>query len=176
VKIIRDSDAQSPSEYGDEGLFIVANHRQFYVPEPGEKRCPEDPDEVVERYKKTHWIFPLEAYIHSGVHLSFGREGNYPDRRWDVSQVGFVFASKKEWRLSKKAREAAKSKIDEWNQYLSGDVWGYVVEDERGVSLDSVWGFYGIEYCKEQAREIAEHYSRKCETIEMETAMAETMP
>ena len=129
------------------------------------------------------------------MHLSFGREGNYPDRRWDVSQVGFVFVAKKEWRLSKKAKQGAKSKIDEWNQYLSGDVWGYVVELPAAIDVvtysggpdgphkhvhrtseESCWGFYGLEYCKEEARGIAEHYSKKFDKIELETALAETMP
>ena len=185
VRIEYDTNPQSPSEWGDDGLFIVANHRDFYVPEPGQKRVPSDPDEVVENWKKTHWIFPLEAYIHSGVHLSFGQEGGYPDRRWDVSQLGFVFASKKEWRLSKKAREAAASKIAEWNRYLSGQIYGYVVEtnakdedgeDVEGEHLDSRWGIDDLEYAKSEARGIAEHHSKEIEDEERETELALVWP
>lgn len=152
-RIEQDDDPQRPNEWGDDGLFIVANHRQFWVPAPGEKSIPQYANEVVDRYKKTHWVFPLEAYIHSGVVLAFSQEGNFPDRRWDVSQLGFVFASKKEWRLSASARKAAAGHIETWNQYLGGDVWGYIIEDEEGNHLDSCWGFYGKEYCEEQAKE-----------------------
>ena len=88
--------------------------------------------------------------------------GNYPDRQWDVSQLGFVFVSKKEWRLSAKARLAAESLLKEWNQYLSGDVYGYIVDDD-GLNEDSCWGFYGLEYCEQQAKEIAEHVAKKRE-------------
>ena len=151
IKIVQDEDARNPQEDGDTGLFIVANHRDFYVPEPNEKRVPNDPDELIQRYKKTHWIFPLEAYIHSGVRLAFGQEGNFPDRRWDVSQLGFVFAAKSEWRLSKKARAAAASYIETWNQYLCGDVWGYDVGD------DSCWGFYGYDYCLQEAKSVVDY-------------------
>lgn len=151
IRIEHDEDAESPSQWGREDLFLVANHRDFYVPEPGEKRVPNDPAELIDRYRKTHWIFPLEAYIHSGVVLAFGHEGNFPDRRWDVSQLGFIFVSKKEWRLRKSARKAAASLIAEWNQYLEGDVWGYVIEDDDGEHLDSCWGMYGREYCVDEA-------------------------
>ena len=161
AEIIQDDDAQSPADSGDHGLFLVANHRQFCVAAPGEKRAPEDPEEIVERYKKTHWIFGLEAYIHSGVHLSLSGCGNYPDRRWDVSQLGFVFASKKEWRLSAKARLAAESLVGEWNKYLCGDVWGYRVEDADGKELVACWGFYGLECCKEEAMGILKCYVDK---------------
>ncbi len=160
IEIEQDTDAQSPSENQDNGLFLVANHRQFFVQEPGEKSRQIDFDELLERFKKTHWIFPLEAYIHSGVRLSFGSEGNFPDRRWDVSQLGFVFVSKKEWRLSKKAKAAAGALINEWNQYLEGDVWGYIVD--RQGEHESCWGFYGQDYCISEAKSIAEHiYKRK---------------
>ncbi len=164
ISISQDTDAQSPQEYGDSGLFLVANHRQFYVPEPGEKRIPSDPDELVSRYAKTHWVFPLEAYIHSGVSLALSREGNFPDRQWDVSQLGFVFASKKIWRLSKKARSAALSLIKTWNQYLSGDVWGYEVGE------DSCWGLYGYDYCVKEAKSIADYQIEQDKKEELEAA------
>lgn len=181
VRIKPDEDTESPSSWCDESLFIVAKHRQFYVPEPGEKKCPDGPEELPERYLKTHWIFPLEAYIHSGVRLAFGREGNFPDRQWDVSQVGFVFVSKKTRRLRKSARNLASDLIDTWNQYLSGDVWGYVVlKDSDNIDeddvLESSWGMYGLEYCEKTARESAEVKSKKIEKLEFETAMAATMP
>ena len=181
VKIIRDDDAQSPADRdGDTDLFIVAKHSQFYVPAPGEKSVPEHAEELVKRYKKTHWMFQMEAYIHSGVVLAFSQQGDFPDRRWDVSQVGFVFAAKKQWRVAAKAKLAAQSKIDEWNRYNAGDAWGYVVELPEEVEVItysggpggphkhthktkemSCWGFDDIDYCRQQARETAEHYDEK---------------
>ncbi len=160
VKLFQDTDAQSPQDWGDTGLFLVANHRQCYIPEPGEKRIDCDFDTLVEKWKDTHWIFPLEAYIHSGVVLALAYTGNFPDRQWDVSQLGAVFASKKEWRLSKSARKSAEQHVKTWNEFLAGDVYGYEVEDENGNSLDSCWGFYGHEYAEQQAREAAQHANK----------------
>ena len=158
-RIEQDTNAQSPSQWEDTNLFLVANHRDCHIPEPGEKRIPSDRAEIEDRYRKTHWIFPLEAYIHSGVHLSLSGEGNYPDRQWDVSQLGMVFAAKSEWRLSKSARKAALCKVNEWNQYLSGDVWGFIIEDETGEQVDSCWGFYGREYCEQETKAALKHAS-----------------
>lgn len=151
-RIEQDTSATSPSEWEDKNLFLVANHRNCYIPEPGEKRIPGDRAEIENKYRRTHWIFPLEAYIHSGVVLALSGEGRFPDRQWDVSQLGMVFVAKKEWRLSKSARKAALSKVEEWNQYLSGDVWGFVIEDENGNHVDSCWGFYGREYAEQEAK------------------------
>jgi hypothetical protein len=151
-RIEQDTDATSPSDWEHKSLFIVANHRDCYIPEPGQKRIPSDPAEVVGNWKRTHWVFGLEAYIHSGVVLALSGEGNFPDRQWDVSQLGFVFVAKKEWRLRKSARKAALSKVAEWNQYLSGDVWGCIVEDDDGNEVDSCWGFYGREYAESEGK------------------------
>ena len=156
-RIEQDTDADSPSSWGDNGdCFIVAKHNLFYIPESGQKTIPYSANELVNKYKATHWIFPLEAYIHSGVILALSGEGNFPDRQWDVSQLGFVFVSKKNWRLNKSARKAALGLIASWNQYLSGDVWGYIIEDESGNEIDSLWGMYGREWCETEAKHAIE--------------------
>ena len=160
VNIERDEDPQSPQE-GDNGLFLVATHKQLYVcspDHPPRARSLDIAQEIKSR-KKTHWIFPLEAYIHGGVFLALSGEGNFPDRQWDVSQIGVVFAAKNEWRLSKKARKAAESLIAIWNQYLGGDVWYYTVKDATGKTLDSCGGCYGLEYAREEATAMAKAYS-----------------
>jgi hypothetical protein len=155
VRIEQDHNAESPAEDQDNGLFIVAGHRDFYVPAPGEKRVAADFQEYVDRYAATHWIIPIEAYIHSGVRLYLSG-GCQIDRQWDVSQVGAVFAAKSEWRLAKSARKAAAAHVEYWNQYLSGDVWGYIVEDENGERVASCWGFFGREDVEAEGRRAAE--------------------
>lgn len=166
LHIEQDQDAQSPQSDGDTDLFIVASHPQFTVPVPGEKTVPQYAKEIVDRFKKTHWLFPIEAYIHGNVAIAFSQEGQFPDRRWDVSQVGYVFAAKSEWRLSKSARKAAASFIETWNQYLSGDVWGYVIANKDGETVDSCWGFYGKEYCQKQGEEALAAQIRLAECVE----------
>lgn len=162
IRIEQDTDAQSPREY-DDSVFLIANHRSFFVP-PGKERHFDVQEEIDSR-KKTHWVFPLEAYIHSGVCLALAGEGNFPDRQWDVSLLGAVFVPKAEQRLRKSARKIAQGKVDEWNQFLSGDVWGYVIEDDEGNHIDSCWGFYGEKYAREEA-ESALKYCQEHATTE----------
>src|SRR3990167_8973304 len=140
IKIFQDDNPQSPEEWGDDSLFLVADHRDFYVKPPKNSTT----ESVVKDYNKTHHVFGLEAYIHSGVVLSLSREGNFVDRQWDVSQLGLVFVAKNETKTKGKARKLAQGLIKTWNQSLSGDVYGYDIEDG-----DSCWGFYGLEAVRE---------------------------
>jgi hypothetical protein len=151
-----EQDTDRTKENDDMGLFLVAKHRQFSVAAPFEKSIPQYANEVVDKYSKTHWVFPLEAYIHSGIVLALSGEGNFPDRQWDVSQIGFVFAAKKEWRMNKTAKKAVEAFIEEWNLYLSGEVYGYIIEDDDGNTVDSCWGFYGREVAEEEAKSAME--------------------
>lgn len=155
VKIIADQDAQPPDEFGDEGRFIVTTRNRYFERLHNGK----DAAEVMEDkdFTKKYWIFPLYMYAHSGVALNLGRGGQFSDP-WDSGQVGFVFCAKSERRYrvrdfkkSWSALRSAESYIEEWNQYLSGDVWGYVIEDADGNYVDSCWGFYGLEYCRSEA-------------------------
>lgn len=84
-------------------------------------------EESFEKYR----IFPVAAYIHSGVSLSltdsFERQG------FDTSVTGFVLVEKES--LNGESEEAnkhlseryAEGLIETWNQYLSGDVYGYTL-------------------------------------------------
>lgn len=163
--LVQDNDAQSPDDWGNDDIFLVAYHRDFYVEskliDKQQARNLLKPDDeldeweidFVKDWKAKYHIFGLEAYIHSGVMLALGHEGNFPDRRWDVSQLGLVFAAKACWQNYSQAKTAAKSLIDEWNKYLSGDVYGCVKEtfNKKKVQLDqdSCWGFYGYDHALE---------------------------
>lgn len=174
LKIIHDEFAQSPDEWGDDGLFLVYDHRQFSADRKGF-----DPKDIFERgyiqfqlleylkdkdinnlkdfeqeeineyqsqiddypaFEDDYFIFPIDAYIHSGVHLSLANNTDYPDRRWDVSTSGYVLVKKDEiqddeWRNKchkgkseeEISRHLAEGLIETWNQYLSGDIYGFQI-------------------------------------------------
>jgi hypothetical protein len=155
VQIIADEDAQAPEN--DDILFIVTTRNRYFELLSG--KC--DVAEVMENkeFCEGFHIFPLYAYVHSGVSLSLGREYPFNDR-WDSGQIGAVFVSKAEWPYRNRdikrrvsARTSATHYVESWNQYLSGDVWGVVVENTAsGEHLDSCWGFYGIDCAKQEAK------------------------
>lgn len=97
-------------------------------------------------------ILPLYLLDHSGITIST-KPFSCP---WDSGQVGFVFVTKQKmrenWNLVPDAEvtafigQAIKTLIAEvetYDQYLRGDVFGYVHKDANGKHLDSCWGFFG---------------------------------
>jgi hypothetical protein len=185
VNIIHDDSPDSPDEWGDDGVLLVGfNDRHFTVHHKRmDITCPEDveaymtwdgetPEEPIhatdcerceakadereayEEWKSSHIpgyeVFPLQAYIHSGVALSLGAF-SCP---WDSGQVGYVLIKLSEVGEGM-ARQCAEGLVETWNQYLSGDVWGYSITDSDGEEVEhgSCWGFYGYDYCVEAAKE-----------------------
>jgi len=156
IEIYQDDINEGPDTWGDDGLFLVGYHRDFTV-ERDELitkqdllNCyakPEDLNEDecadVKRLRDEYYIFGLEAYIHSGVVLALSNEGNFCDRQWDVSQLGAVLVAKTEAESFESARELARGHIKTWNDYLSGNVYGYEVKTLDNEDVDSCWGFYG---------------------------------
>jgi len=160
--LVQDENPISPDENGDESLFLVHYHRDFWVKS---KYVEENQlidylhGNIDEEEKENHqlngfYIFELSALIHSGVWLKLGRTSFEVDPGgWDTSHCGCVLASKKEFDTEEKAYNAAKALTEEWNSYLSGDVYGCVVEnldkDKKMINFDSCWGFTGFEYAKQ---------------------------
>jgi hypothetical protein len=155
VHIEQDTDVESPDQYGDNGLFLVTTRNRHFELLHDSK----DAQALIEDkgFCKRYWVFPVRAYIHSGVALSLYSE--YPfDDQWDSGQIGFVFCAKSEWRYRERntrrgasARRAAEVYVIAWNQYLNDDVWRYSIQDWDGTTIDSCGGMYGYEYCKAEA-------------------------
>ena len=152
LRIVQDEFPMSPDEWGDDCCFIIAkSERELWI------RGEED----IEDYKDTHHIYPLFAYIHSGIALSLGRE--YPfNCKWDSGQIGYVLISKTE---ISEPRKAAESLVEVWNSYLSGDVWGYEVIEKTECQccnhiseevIESCYGFYSHETAENEGRMVLE--------------------
>lgn len=101
-------------------------------------------------------VLPLYLYDHSGITMKIGPFGD----RWDSGQVGFIFVTnkklKEEGMTVEQATTCLKGEVEEYDQYLTGDVYGFVITDQLGTVDESCWGFFGQKYCEEEARSIAE--------------------
>lgn len=163
IKIFPDEQPDSPNDWFDEERFLVFDHRQFYVERKGFD--PKDIFEDGEKVKGYH-VFRCYAYIHSGVALAV-ESHSFPDARWDVSFKGFwlIKREKGTWTRAQ-ALKAAEGLCSTWNEYLSGDVYGYKIYKvhkcdlghEHLEELDSCWGYYGQEECMKEAEGIVEYY------------------
>lgn len=169
VKLIRDSDAESPRSWDNLGTMACAHKRYNLGDEDGTREAlqiiykhlsdkqldemgfddGELPD-IQAALEKTGQVImlPLYLYDHSGITMSTSSFSC----RWDSGQVGFIFVSKAKvrqeygWKLLTKERIAKieailKGEVEVYDQYLTGDVWGFeVIEDDK---VDSCWGFFG---------------------------------
>ena len=52
------------------------------------------------------------------------------------------------------------SEVRVYDKYLTGDVYGYVVENEAGETVESCWGFFGEEDCRHEGQSVIELLQR----------------
>ena len=106
----------------------------------------------------------------------------YPyNDRWDSGQVGFIYATRDAVlkgysvsRITKKTRAKVEAvlqlEVKTYDQFLQGDVWGYVIEDAAGKHVDSCWGYYG----RDEARKAGEEELQLVETSVRQSKAAQT--
>jgi hypothetical protein len=133
----------------------------------GEHVGADDPDLIPDKHvqailDKHFVILPVYAYEHGGITISTG-PFSCP---WDSGQVGFIYCTtadvQREWNGDKdKAIAYLKGEVNTYDQYLRGDVWGYVIEDSAGEVVDSRYGFFGRDLCKEEGQSALDHYNRE---------------
>jgi len=108
------------------------------------------------------------GYSHGGLTIS---TSPFSDP-WDSGQLGFIFISKEKvrkeygWnRLTRKRlqkiEEYLRDEIRTYDQFLTGDVWGFIIESAEDPRLDSCWGFYGHDYCKKEAEDAVDYLMKK---------------
>lgn len=153
LEIKQDIDPESPRNWDNLGKMICFHGRY----DLGDKHTMkmEEAKALYAKMEKQGVVFPLYLYDHSGLTISTA-PFSCP---WDSGQVGFIYADKeairKNWGIkavSKKHLEQTasilQSEVKTYDQYLTGDVYGYVITDEEGEVVDSCWGFYGEDEAK----------------------------
>lgn len=117
-------------------------------------------------------IIPLHLYDHSGISISASHTYPYNDM-WDSMQVGYCYATramieneygKFDNTTKEKARSLMLAEIETYNDYLTGNVYGYVVTDNITSETDSCWGYFGDYEAKgsalDEARAVAAHNAK----------------
>lgn len=162
ININQDINAENPvHEWDFLGTFSL-HHKNYLL---GSKDDPfkNDTDALHGYLKSGKAIFlPIYMYDHSGLSISTNR--NYPfNCPWDSGQLGYIFVDKSKVRKEYKCKRITKkilnkvldclqSEVNTYNQYLSGEVYFYSIEDEQGEIIDSLCGLYGYDYALEEAK------------------------
>lgn len=183
--IIPDEDAQDPSD----GFLCKITYRKDSRYTLGTEKIDETRKEELEGEIAAGKVIalPVWAYVHSGVkiHASSGNPFRCP---WDSGQSGVAYVPKADalrefgseadklaasldpdgYALTQetltKVFECIRCEVETFSQYLEGDVYGVVIEDKDGNELESVWGFFGLTYAREEAERMGKvevAYQRK---------------
>lgn len=146
--------ANNPRNWDNLGT-MVCFHRRYNL---GDKHDYDHNDykgwsemfKAIEKNEDALIILPLYLYDHSGITISTSPF----DCQWDSGQVGFIFVSKEKVRkeynvkrispkIAEKALSVLEGEVKTYDQYITGDVYGFKVINEEGDEEDSCWGFFG---------------------------------
>lgn len=156
IVIMRDTDPQNPREEWDNLFKIHSGCPRYLSSDKGAFNPVVDYGKSPDEAKFTDGVcaFPFYAYIHSGMSLSMSPFGD----RWDSGCAGFIYVNKAEFckeyglkRFSRKrAYKIAEGEIKTLDQYVNGEVYGYVEQtrataEDEWEDGDSCWGYFGTE-------------------------------
>lgn len=142
IKIRQQDYPESPKDWDNDEAFLVYNHRNFQVEMEGFnvsdisdyiQSLSHPNDEYDVKDFGAYYIFPVEACIHSGISLSLFT--GTKTCQWDSSVSGYVLVKKTNGYLQGTelvteymAKARAEGLLELWNQYLSGEVYGFIIE------------------------------------------------
>lgn len=195
IRIVPDDDAESPRTYDNLG-HMVCFHPRYTLGDdeinPDEYQSVDDLlTTLVDDYDPTV-VLPLYLFDHSGITIRAGApvdlaELFLPDREpftfdpggWDTSFVGFVLDSPDTRRTigvrPEDVEEVLRWEVDAYANWLEGGYVAYIVEDEDGTHLDSLWGIDDLDYAKECANQAAEWEAERIEREERAAFNRETV-
>ena len=145
IEIATDEDAPDPRKECDHLGEMRCIHGKYKLGDQHDM----DSDELIWCTQRPDVLaLPLYLYDHSGITMSTA-PFSCP---WDSGQVGYILVTheniKAEWgavspEILDKARACLEAEVVEYDHYLTGNVYGYMVKSAAGEILDSCWGYYG---------------------------------
>ena len=179
IEIFEDLDPTDPREFDNLGTMVCFHNRynlgDTTVFKSSDFSSWEELKSYLYKREKALVVIPVFMDDHSG--LTVNTTGfSCP---WDSGQIGFIYVSKESIRneysckrISKKLKEQVKemlvSEVDSYNQYLSGDVYGFNVTDKQsGEELNSCYGFFGTDHIENGIFDYVSQYFSKSEFMEV---------
>lgn len=109
-------------------------------------------------------VIPVWRYTHSGMTIAAGPTNPF-HCQWDSGLMGLIYDTPESRETigtpEERIEEALLAEVETYDQYLRGDVYGYIVDPDG--EADSCWGFYGMEDVKAEAEAIAVHIAAERE-------------
>ncbi len=163
IKVCYDENPESPREWDNLGT-IYSNHRNYDPDNHSIEELMDEDGHLNESEMNKHFIWlPVYAYEHGGLTVSTGNGYPYNDR-WDSGLFGIIAVSKAKVRKEygwKDITEERRKRIEKYldgeittlDQYYTGEVFGFVIEDKEGGVIDSCFGYFGEDYIEDMISE-----------------------
>jgi hypothetical protein len=191
IRIMQDDSPIDPRESDDYLMgTMLCFHRRYNLGDKHDLKHENfsswgEIQEYLRKELRANIIIPLYLLDHSGLWIRAGRGFPEDSGGWDSGVVGFIYTTPKRIRNMYAIKHITKEKltqaekelyreVETYNDYLTGNVYGFIVEDPEGENIDSCWGFYGDEGMKEaysQAKGTIDYESEK-RTVEIDEAHA----
>jgi len=192
IRIHPDENAEDPRAFESNLGTMVCFHGRYNLGDKGDHKSDDFSGwAALETHLRTAHgaviVLPLFLYDHSGLRMKVGSfQGllSQGHAEFDSGQVGFIYTDaatiRKLWgrggksRLSpadlKKAQKGLEVEVTVYDQFLSGDVYGYRVvkpgkceacghDDDEEV--ESCWGFYGMDETLAEAKRVVDGLAEK---------------
>ena len=173
LKVVQDTDPESPRTWDNLGT-MVCFHKRYELGDKTDYRSEdydswEELEEGIIKNEGEVVILPLYLYDHSGITISTSPFGC----NFDSGRIGFIFVSKykikKEGIDETKVEEYLKGEVSTYDQYLTGDVWGYKVYEietcelghEHRNEVESCYGIYGHDDCESEGKSVIQHLEKE---------------
>ncbi len=170
VNIYPDEDAPNPRKEFDHLGTMVCFHRRYNLGDEHEFRNPDEFMEFLEEEKPI--CLPLYLYDHSGITISTGNERfrACDPQGWDWGMLGYIYVTKENVRKEYNAKRVSRkvldkvtkllqSEVEEYDHFLTGNVYGYEITWIEEHVIDSCWGFLGYpeDYMISEAKRSIDH-------------------
>ena len=122
---------------------------------------------TAEYLKASEVSLPVYGLDHGGISVSTTPY----NIRWDSGLIGYICVTDDDAReklfgkdeevtlaeIRKRAEAVLRGEIETLDQYMSGEMYYFTVEDEKGVVVDTCGGLYGLDYTEEVLMDSLEH-------------------
>ena len=163
IEIYMDDDADDPRNWDNLG-HMTCFHNRYSL---GDSHNYNNLVELSETINdKNSIILPLYLYDHSGITINT-TGFSCP---WDSGQVGIIYMTKEEirkeynWKVITKNRrekiyEYLINEVKIYDDFLTGNVYGFMTKDKCGDDIESCWGFFGeTDYMINEAKGEVDYY------------------
>jgi len=179
IEVYYDEDPRNPRTEWDNLCTMLCAHQRYTLgDEQVRERWGEQANyfsgwqEIVDKLQKEEDVVMwrrLKLYDHSGITISMSESYPYNDR-WDSMTVGIIYVTREHlksfmgWKRMNKKRtkqlhNIMEGEVQTYDNYLTGNVYGYAIVDPAGEEIGACWGFFGDynEYMVKDCKEIIDN-------------------